>query len=154
MSVAVPANKPTFLDTLVKTVSGPRKAKVPVPREKTTAQQAAAATKARQQTRLRYDLVFVSGGRLSFYLTDTRTNTLIPIAAGSSIAGRKLTEDCSVPVIRDIRPAQTAKVTLDADTKKLAKDALLNVILQQRKPDGSFKLFRQDAPDPRLVAIK
>lgn len=154
MNVSVPANKPTFLDTLFKTVFGPKKSKVPVPKKKTKAQQAKAAKKAAKQTRLKYDLIFVNGGRFSFYLTNQTTNKLIPIAAGSSIAGRKLTKDYSVPVIRDIKPNQTVKVTLDANTRRLAKGALLNVILQERQPDGTFKLFRQDAPDPPLVAVK
>ena len=83
---------------------------------------------------------------------------LIPLAAGfnegSIIAGRRLTRPMSVPVIRDIKPGKTVKVVLDAATKKVAKGALLNVILQQKLPDGTFKLYRQDAPDPPLVAVK
>ena len=35
-----------------------------------------------------------------------------------------------------------------------AKGATLNVILQEKLPDGTFKLYRQDAPDPPLVAVK
>lgn len=154
MNVSVPAAKPTFLDTLFRTIFGPRKSKVPAPKKVSKAAQAKAAKKAAQQTRLKYDLVFQNGGRFSFYLTNQKTNKLIPIAAGSSIAGRKLTKDYSVPVIRDIKANQTVKVTLDASTKKLAKGALLNVILQEKQADGSFKLYRQDAPDPPLVAIK
>ena len=154
MNVAVPAAKPTFLDTLFKTIFGPRRAKVAVPKKKTRAQQRAAAKKPAKQTRLRYELVFQNGGRFSFYLTNQKTNKLIPIAAGSSIAGRKLTRDYSVPVIRNIKPNQTVRVNLDANTRKLAKGALLNVILQERQADGTFKLFRQDAPQPALVAIK
>ncbi len=151
LNVPVPATQPTWLDTLFQTLSGPKKTAVKLTKAQQRAQAKAAKKKAKQ-TRMAYDLVFKNGGRFSFYLTNPQ-NKVIPISEGSSIAGRKLTKPMSVPVIRDIKAGATVKVTLIGATKKMAKGALLNVILQEKLPDGTFKLYRQDAPDPPLVKV-
>lgn len=81
-----------------------------------------------------------SSDRFSVYFTNSVTNKLIPFAACSTIDGRVLLKDYSVPVIRNVNQGKKIKMTalLPARVGKVE----LNIINQVRNPDGTFKLYR------------
>lgn len=157
MTVAVPATKPTFLDTLFnlfafnkKTLKKGAKVKVVKPKTKTKPAQVVTCPATFRKVRFSYTLVFTEPGRYSFYFTNSKGKR-IPMECGTKIKTRVITEAISAPVIQSVkngeRPVIVAYLKASAALQGDVDYPLLNVIL--KRPDGT--LIRQEQPNPPLA---
>lgn len=155
MNVAVPATKPTFLDTLFNLIGFNKKtlkksAKITVKKPKTKKAPAQTITCPRvKRLRFSYTLLFTEAGRYSFYFTNSKGKR-IPMECGTKIKDRVITAPISAPVIQSVKnnekPVVTAYLNVAAASDR-ADYPLLNVILKRK--DGT--LIRQDQPNPPLA---
>lgn len=155
MTVAVPATKPTFLDTLFNLIGFNKKTlsksfKLTVKKPKTKKAPAKTITCPRvKRLRFSYTLLFTEAGRYSFYFTNSKGKR-IPMECGTKIKDRVITGPISAPVIQSVKDNEKPVITAYLDVAA-ARDAadypLLNVILKRK--DGT--LVRQDQPNPPLA---
>lgn len=152
MTVAVPATKPTFLDTLFnligfnkKTLKKGFKFTVKKPKAKP---QTITCPKVKR-LRFSYTLLFTEAGRYSFYFTNSKGKR-VPMECGTKIKDRVITGPISAPVIQSVKDNEKPVITAYLDVAALKDTAdypLLNVILKRK--DGT--LVRQDQPNPPLA---
>lgn len=157
MSVAVPAAKPTFLDTLFnlfgfnkKTLKKGVKVVAKKPKTKTAPAKVVTCPATFRKVRFSYTLLFTEAGRYSFYFTNSKGKRL-PMECGTRIKTRVITAPISAPVIQSVKDNEKPVIVayLKASTA-LEGDPdypLLNVILKRK--DGT--LVRQDQPNPPLL---
>lgn len=157
MTVAVPAAKPTFLDTLFnlfgfnkKTLKKGAKVVVKKPKTKTAPAKVVTCPATFRKVRFSYTLLFTEAGRYSFYFTNSKGKRL-PMECGTKIKTRVITDSISAPVIQSVKDNEKPVIVayLKASTA-LTGDVdypLLNVILKRK--DGT--LVRQDQPNPPLA---
>ena len=151
VSVAVPAAKPTFLDTLFNLL-GFKKTSLKKGAKVFTKKPAAAKKElcpaGPKKTRFSYTLVMGEAGRYSFYFTDAKGKR-IPMQCGTVVNKRVLTEPISAPVIQAVKVNERPVITAYINSSSVGKTSdypLLNVIL--RRTDGTLE--RQDQPNPPL----
>lgn len=152
LNVAVPAAKPTFLDTLFnligfnkKTLKKGFKFTVKKPKAKP---QTITCPKVKR-LRFSYTLLFTEAGRYSFYFTNSKGKR-VPMECGTKIKDRVITGPISAPVIQSVKDNEKPVITAYLDVAALKDTAdypLLNVILKRK--DGT--LVRQDQPNPPLA---
>jgi len=155
MSVAVPAAKPTFLDTLFnligfnkKTLKKSFKITVKKPKTKTAPAQTITCPQVKR-LRFSYTLLFTEAGRYSFYFTNSKGKR-VPMECGTKIKDRVISAPISAPVIQSVKDNEKPVITAFLDVAALKDKAdypLLNVILKRK--DGT--LVRQDQPNPPLA---
>ena len=151
LPVAVPANKPTFLDKLFnligfKKTSLKKGFKIFAKPKKSAPKQLCAPGP--KKTRLSYTLVMGEAGRYSVYFTNAKGKR-IPIECGSSVNKRVITTSISAPVIASLKVNERPVITAYLNSSAVGKTSdypLLNVIL--RRTDGTLE--RQDQPNPPL----
>lgn len=152
MSVAVPASKPTFLDTLFNLIGFNKKTLkkgVKITVKKPKAKPQVITCPRVKRLRFSYTLLFTEAGRYSFYFTNSKGKR-VPMECGTKIKDRVITGPISAPVIQSVKDNEKPVIIAFLDVAALKDTAdypLLNVILKRK--DGT--LVRQDQPNPPLA---